>query len=126
MPWFQVPHDPDRAEMVGTAEVEELLDDRGGRGLRVGPGAGLLVDEPGLPLALIGPPPHVEQGPGEAEVPTRLPNVPRARRVLERPELPPNISCWALDTVCLLLGPQVSNEVCNVYTSYWPEHLERP
>jgi hypothetical protein len=62
--------------------MEDLVDDRWGRGLRVGTSAGLLVDQPGLALLLIGGPIQVEEGPRDAEVATRLPNVARPRRML--------------------------------------------
>lgn len=63
---FQVPHDPDGPEVVGPLQVENLLDDSGGRGLRMEPGYRPPVDEARLARALIGPLPHVEQRPRDA------------------------------------------------------------
>ena len=56
---LQVPDNPDRPEVIGPPQMEDLVDDRGGRGLRVETSAGLLVDEPGLALLLIGGPPQL-------------------------------------------------------------------
>src|SRR6516162_5570417 len=47
---LQVPDNPDRPEVIGPPQVEDLVDDRGGRGLWLGTSAGLLVDQPGLAL----------------------------------------------------------------------------
>src|SRR6516225_4150879 len=88
---LQVPDNPDRPEVIGPAQMEDLVDDRWGRGLRVGTSAGLLVDQPSLALLLIGGPPQVEEGSRDAEVAARLPNVARPRRMLQRPDLPPNV-----------------------------------
>jgi len=98
---LQVPDDADGPQVVGPPQVEDLLHDRGGRGLGVGVGAGWLVDQPRLALPLIGRPPHVEQRPRDAEVAARLAaDIAAQRRMLQRAGLAPNI----LDTVSLLPG----------------------
>jgi hypothetical protein len=68
---LQVPDNPDRPEVIGPPQMEDLVDDRGGCGLRVETSARLLVDEPGLTLLLIGGPPQVEEGSRDAEVAAR-------------------------------------------------------
>ena len=88
---LQVPGDTDGPEVVGPPQVHDLLDDRGGRRLRMRVGAGLLVDEARLTLSLVGSLPNIEQRPGDAEVAACLPDVPGPRRVFQRPGLPPNI-----------------------------------
>jgi len=88
---LEVPGDADGTEVIRPPQVQDLLDDRGGRRLRMRVSAGLLGDEARLTLSLGGGLPNIEQRPGNAEVAACLPDVPGPRRVLQRPGLAPNI-----------------------------------
>src|SRR5262245_47839344 len=88
---LQVPGDADGPEVIRPPQVQDLVDDGRRRRLRMRMGTGLLVDEPGRALPLIGGLPDIEEGPRNTEVAARLPDVHGPRRVLQHPRLTTNI-----------------------------------